>query len=86
MEPESLSAHMAKMLRTQSGMMHVLRQILQSANAEMLVRAPQASHLFENDSYVLLGPVDGPKDRLHTFFYKRGFSFSSISQGLILKK
>ena len=41
---------MAKMLRTQSDLMHV-RQILQYTDAERLAKAPQASHAFENDSY-----------------------------------
>ena len=57
---------MAKMLRTQSDLVHVHRQILQSTDAERLVKAPQASHAFENESYVLLEPIDGEKDRLHT--------------------
>ena len=65
-KPESLSAHMAKMLRTQSDLMHIHRQILQSTDAERLAKAPQASHAFENDSYVLLETIDGPKDSLHT--------------------
>ena len=51
---------------TQSDLMHVHRQILQSTNAERLAKAPQASHAFENDSYVLLETIDGPKDSLHT--------------------
>ena len=38
-EPESLSGHMAKMLRTQSDLMHVYRQILQSTDAERLANA-----------------------------------------------
>ena len=46
--------------------MHVHRQILQSTNVERLAKAPQVSHAFENDLYILLEPFDGPKDRLHT--------------------
>ena len=68
-KPESLSAHMAKMLRTQSDLIHIHRQILQPTDAEMLVKARQTSQIFENDSYALLKPIDGPKDRLHTRFY-----------------
>ena len=57
---------MARILRTQSDLMHVHRQILQSTDAERLAKAPQTSHAFENDSYVLFEPIDGPKDHLHT--------------------
>ena len=52
--PESLSTHMAKMLKPQSDLMHVHRQILQSTDAEMLAKAPHASHAFKNNLYVLL--------------------------------
>ena len=45
--------------------MHV-HKILQITDAEKLAKAPQASHAIKNDLYVLLEPIDGPKDRLHT--------------------
>ena len=65
-KPESSSAHMVNMLRTQSGLMHVFRQILQSTDDERLAKAPQEFHAFKNDSYANLEPLDGPKDRLYT--------------------
>ena len=97
-KPESLSPHIAKMRITQSDLMHVHRQMLQFKDAERLARAPQASHAFENESYVLLEPVNVPKDRLHRKYlgpYKilssnrtslDFYPFISTHQGLIFKK
>ena len=65
-KPESVSARTAKMLRSQSDLMHVHRQIIQSTDTERIAKAPQASHAFKNDSYVLLKSIEGPKDRLYT--------------------
>ena len=58
---ESLSAQLAKMLRTQSNLMHVHRQILQSTDVERLAKAPQASHA--KDSL--------KKNMTHIFFWNK---------------
>ena len=54
------------MLRTQFDLTYVHMQILQSTDAERRAKASQASHAFKNDSYILLEPIDGHKDRLRT--------------------
>ena len=64
--PIPLSSTTSKMLKIQSDLMSIHRNILKEGDDIRLQNEDTEFTEYANDSYVLLEPVTGPKDRLHT--------------------
>jgi len=64
--PVPLSSTTSKMLKIQSDLMRIHRKILIEGDELRLQDNDTEFTEFSNGSYVLLEPVTGPKDRLHT--------------------
>jgi transposase InsO family protein len=64
--PVPLSTTTSKMLKLQSDLMRIHRQILTDTDKSRLENTDDEFTEFTNGTYVLLEPVTGPKGRLHT--------------------
>jgi hypothetical protein len=64
--PLPLSAITSKMLKIQSDLMRIHRDTLKAGDDARLQNEDTEHTVYANGSYVLLEPVTGPKDRLHT--------------------